>query len=275
MPSASSAASTSAGPQKHDPLFARNDELALAEAYGQLGVLFADPSDPHAPVKRSIHVNVLLGDATVGAGLARDVVQRIARTRAALLGECYAHLNTDRELASTVAFVVSKGRVSNVTTTGDLQSTKMVACVKKAFESMAFPEDVPRVVVKYPIAFIRGALIRLRPSDLSDPSKGTIHGKPLGEVTATEIEEALLDAGASDVFSNARKGIVVFTVQLRGKTFTLTFAPAGGTQQLAADEKARLRAAGALFERETFVLAIESDVKAASQGLLDRLIEKP
>ena len=235
---------------------------------------------------------VRIGATTVGAGLAPEVVQRIVRARFGRLRACYeSGLKSSPELAGEVIvdFVVSKnGAVSSVATRGDLPNQDVAACVKTAFETLSFPtpDGVARVAVQCPIRFTPGesgpktdASSKTDPSSKTPAPKSpeTIDGKSLEDVTGLEVERALRAAGATDVSSTTvpgREGVLVFTAKRGGKTFTLTFVPAQSAE-LSREERARLRTGAALFERGRFVLAVESDDRAASQSLLDILIQKP
>jgi hypothetical protein len=135
------------------------------------------------------------GRVTVAGRLPPEVIQRIVRQNNGRFRLCYENgLRKDPTLGGTVTvrFVIGReGRVSNVSSGGDLPDKSVAQCIELAFYGLEFPAPEGGIVtVSYPIRLTSG-----------DASKN-------GEGADAGADGAAVDAGAAPDASAADVGVV-------------------------------------------------------------------
>ncbi len=120
----------------------------------------SSPRFPHVQSQRSQRLGPKVRATTpiVSGRLPSAVVRRVVRSRTGRFRLCYeTGLRTNPSLAGTVRvhFVISSnGSVGSLTVRGVMGDSTMVACVKRAFATMAFPQpEAGTVTVRQTIRF--------------------------------------------------------------------------------------------------------------------------
>ncbi|HTJ84908.1 MAG TPA: AgmX/PglI C-terminal domain-containing protein [Polyangiaceae bacterium] len=224
---------------------------------------------------------------TSPGGLPPEVVRRIVRQGIGKITACYdAGLATNPALAGRVSIelVISKTGAVSSTRVGSstLPDTKVATCVADVIAKLSFPapEGGSIVKVSYPFVFAPDASTSAGPAAPAAPRTPALHGKPLGEATASDLESALSDAGWTILSRTRRNGaggassIVDLVAEKNGVKAALTFQPSKHADAaISVDESSRIAAAGAARTSGDFFLGIvvTSDPKAAD-ALLGALL---
>jgi hypothetical protein len=211
-------------------------------------------------------------------GLPPEVVRRIVRQSIAKITACYdAGLATNPALAGRVSIelVISKTGAVSSTRVGSstLPDAKVATCVAGVISKLSFPapEGGSIVKVSYPFVFAPNDSTS-GPAAPAAPKTPALHGKALGEATASDLESALSDAGWTIVSRTRRNGaggassIVDLVAEKNGVKAALTFQPAKHADAaISVDESSRIAAAGAARTSGDFFLGVvvTGDPKAA------------
>ncbi|MFO0550606.1 MAG: AgmX/PglI C-terminal domain-containing protein [Polyangiaceae bacterium] len=247
--------------------------------------------------------NLRIGEPVVAGPLSTAAVRRVVRQNFRKLRTCYEKaLRDNPQLGGHASFsflVDEAGVVTGARGAGELGDFGVISCMARVFSNMTFPAAPGRATVraKIPFTFVpdRGpdaaldappdedAAAELDAADEEKPAvpshkdpEATLAGKPLAEVTSADVEQLLRDVGCMGITVQPPAvdgAATLFTATRDGRTFTLTFIPAGSSAKLPDRDRLRLERRAAIHKHGSFLLAIESDDRAASSQLLDELIK--
>ncbi|MFO0614656.1 MAG: AgmX/PglI C-terminal domain-containing protein [Polyangiaceae bacterium] len=206
--------------------------------------------------------SVSLRSKVVSGSLPPEVVSRILRSQIGKLRLCYeSALKGDPTLAGTVALdftIDTTGQARNVRNPGAANAAGL--CMTKALEGTSFPapEGGPCEV---------SASVELTPPDgatkPTSPSAGgstaaveRIHGKAFAQVEASDVADAMRDAGCTDVVLGSKNGVATITAKYRDAEVVVTVAPATSAP-VSSEELKRLRSVAVVLEQQGLFLAIE------------------
>lgn len=101
---------------------------------------------------------VRIGSTTVSGRMAPEIVRRVIRARQGAIRHCYEQiLAADASVQGRVVvrFVIGRdGRVTNVSTGGELEHPGLRSCVTRVFRGMEFPQPEGGIItVSYPLVF--------------------------------------------------------------------------------------------------------------------------